>query len=317
MADKAKMGSPEYKAKLSAARKKMWENPEYRAKRHASAVIAQNKPELQAARRERLKREWADGTRNKEKHQERMAAMWANPEYREEQLAVNVARFKEQAVKNWANPERRAKMTEKLQSRVRTPEALAANSKWMKELWADPEYRQAMLARRKDMYSAEWKAKVRTGLDTAFPEGRPIWNAGKTKETDPRLAAMSVRLAGTVPDYNKYRAWYRGPNGDIRMRSKWEVAYAQYLDRQGIAWKYEPKRFEVGSGEWNGITYIPDFYLLKSRTYIELKGRLSAWNKNKLTEFKRRYPRVKWKLLERDALIALGVLDIHGCAILE
>ena len=112
--------------------------------------------------------------------------------------------------------------------------------------------------------------------------------------------------------YKKMRAWYNGPNGEIWMRSKWEVAYAQYLDRHSIAWQYEPRCFRVGRSG-----YLPDFYLVREQEYIELKGRLTAKNERKLAAFRKQYPKIKWQMLRAKELIALGVLDIRGCAILR
>ena len=53
------------------------------------------------------------------------------------------------------------------------------------------------------------------------------------------------------------------------MRSRLEVAFAQELDRRGIAWQYEPER--VGGGR-----YLVDFHLPDLKCWVEVKGRFEA-----------------------------------------
>lgn len=53
------------------------------------------------------------------------------------------------------------------------------------------------------------------------------------------------------------------------MRSRLEVAFAQELDRRGIAWEYEPER--VGGGR-----YLVDFHLPDLKCWVEVKGRFEA-----------------------------------------
>lgn len=53
------------------------------------------------------------------------------------------------------------------------------------------------------------------------------------------------------------------------MRSRLEVAFAQELDRRGIAWQYEPER--IGGGR-----YLVDFYLPDLKCWVEVKGRFEA-----------------------------------------
>lgn len=52
------------------------------------------------------------------------------------------------------------------------------------------------------------------------------------------------------------------------MKSKWEVAYAQDLDRQELTWDYEPHQLLLSDGR----VYIPDFWVHEWHTYVEVKG---------------------------------------------
>jgi predicted nuclease of restriction endonuclease-like RecB superfamily len=50
------------------------------------------------------------------------------------------------------------------------------------------------------------------------------------------------------------------------MRSSYELAYANYLDKEGVDWEYEPQYILS-----NGMGYAPDFRL-GDGTIIEIKG---------------------------------------------
>lgn len=52
-----------------------------------------------------------------------------------------------------------------------------------------------------------------------------------------------------------------------RFRSRLEARWAVFFDHLGIAWEYEPQGFVV-----NGRPYLPDFRLVVSRTWVEVKG---------------------------------------------
>lgn len=84
---------------------------------------------------------------------------------------------------------------------------------------------------------------------------------------------------------------------NIWLRSSYEVIYAKQLDKQGIKWLYEFRRFNLGD-----TTYIPDFYLPDSDTYVEVKGwwRPTAILKFKL--FQKLYPKIKIRVITKKDL---------------
>lgn len=88
----------------------------------------------------------------------------------------------------------------------------------------------------------------------------------------------------------------------ILFRSSWEVAYAKYLDKQGIEWQYESKTFDLGE-----TTYTPDFYLPKSDTYVEIKGWWRDDAKKKFKLFKNKSGE-KIKLITEKDLKCLNLL---------
>ena len=57
----------------------------------------------------------------------------------------------------------------------------------------------------------------------------------------------------------------------IKMRSRLEASYAQWLDSMGIfGWEYEPQCFADGTGQ-----YLPDFRVRKG-LYVEIKPNITA-----------------------------------------
>ena len=105
-------------------------------------------------------------------------------------------------------------------------------------------------------------------------------------------------LFGKVAPFIK-RIKYKG----IKMRSSWEVAYAKYLDKQGIKWQYEPKAFDLGN-----TTYTPDFYLPESDTYVEIKGRWFKDAKKKFNLFRKKYYSMNIILLMKQELLKLKII---------
>lgn len=134
-----------------------------------------------------------------------------------------------------------------------------------------------------------------------------IKKSGKLKKNNngmfgKKRPEMSKRMKGNQFGKFSYGKgnYYKGNY----MRSSWEIAYAKYLDKQGIKWLYESKAFDLGNS-----TYRPDFYLPKKKLWIEIKGWWRDDAKKKFRKFKKKYPKIKIKILKRKQLITLGVLS--------
>lgn len=61
---------------------------------------------------------------------------------------------------------------------------------------------------------------------------------------------------------------YCGHYKGYYLKSTLEYIYARYLDYLNLAWSYELKTFQLS----NGGSYKPDFYLVDSQEYVEIKG---------------------------------------------
>jgi len=118
------------------------------------------------------------------------------------------------------------------------------------------------------------------------------------KITTKRQQGKNNPMYGKIPTHGK-RIKYK----KIKMRSTWEVAYAKWLDKQGIEWQYEPNAFDLGK-----TTYTPDFYLPKTDEWIEIKGYWRDDAKKKFEIFKKKYNSMNIKLLMKKDLEKLGIL---------
>lgn len=72
---------------------------------------------------------------------------------------------------------------------------------------------------------------------------------------------MSYAAQAVAPSPIETR--YKG----YKFRSRLEARWAVFFDSAGIEWQYEPEGFQS-----YGYSYLPDFYLPASRTWVEVKG---------------------------------------------
>jgi len=202
----------------------------------------------------------------------------------------------------WSNPSFYKHMLKVRKEQANREENLIRNSNALKRFWADPKNKARMIRIRRRS-KAYMKSRINS---STFQKGFIPWNKGLTKKTHKSLQEISDKLKGQIPDYNKYRCNYIPLDGKplIRMRSSWEVIFAHWLDKHGIEWLYEPKHFFIGDGRWTGTTYTPDFYILKSKIYVEVKGHFSKEFGRKLVEFHRRYPNRRIIILSGRAKFA-------------
>lgn len=107
--------------------------------------------------------------------------------------------------------------------------------------------------------------------------------------SDEARAKMSAAPKPRGPDNHR---WGKPPPHGKRIehkgyvfRSSYEVRCADALDRKGIRWEYEPRRFDLGD-----CTYLPDFYLPEHGVYWEVKGWLGPDSQRKINRFRQVHP---------------------------
>jgi len=109
---------------------------------------------------------------------------------------------------------------------------------------------------------------------------------------------------GQMPKNSGYGKgfWYNSSlQGQIYLRSTYELAYAKYLDEHKILYLYENYTYPLGD-----TTYTPDFFLPQFEKFVEIKGWMRKEAQNKIDKFRELYP---WKLevLFKEDLIKLGI----------
>ncbi len=101
----------------------------------------------------------------------------------------------------------------------------------------------------------------------------------------------------------------QGPK--IWMRSSWEIKYAIFLTIREIDWIYEYKSFPV-TYNYNGYsytgTYTPDFYLVNTNEYIEVKGYWRGDAYSKYKAFRNQYPNFKIQVFDKVKMKKFGIL---------
>lgn len=68
----------------------------------------------------------------------------------------------------------------------------------------------------------------------------------------------------------------------LKFRSRLEARWAIAFDAMNLEYEYEPEGYELENGE----KYLPDFYLTKLDTYVEVKGKRPGYE-NEITRLKK------------------------------
>lgn len=129
----------------------------------------------------------------------------------------------------------------------------------------------------------------------------PLWTADRVCHSCNMLDRWSTGGMNNMK-YSKRSFSYVKQHKTINFKSSWELKYAQYLDKQGIEWCYEPI-FSLS----NGTNYLPDFKL-GDGVIVEIKGYFRPDAIVKWDLFCKEYPTLHKKLLTKVDLEALDIL---------
>lgn len=142
--------------------------------------------------------------------------------------------------------------------------------------------------RKRGPQSEEHKQKIKNSIErnggrSQHLVGRKGWHftdAGKASiGAGVRRSWVRRQLEGGTPNYSKSAGYYT--NGVWMRCLNSEGVFARELDKAGIQWVYEPKRFKLS---WT--SYCPDFYLPEFDVYVEVKGWLDSVSKRKIDSFR-------------------------------
>lgn len=121
------------------------------------------------------------------------------------------------------------------------------------------------------------------------------------QEQSDRNSGLNNPMYGKPPPHSK-GSWYESSlQGQVHLRSTYELAYVKCLDSIDELWMYEIETFEL----LDEMTYTPDFFLPRLEKFIEVKGWMSPNSKLKISKFQEEYPFDLEVLIKQD-LINLG-----------
>lgn len=130
----------------------------------------------------------------------------------------------------------------------------------------------------------------------------------RKKEMNERYAKGWESKAGRCKKYT----YLRKDNIEIKVDGTWELLTAFYLDIKGLNWDRNKKRFlyfnEIKQKE---SFYTPDFYLIDSDSYIEVKGYFDKLSECKLKQFTNKieiFKKEKIKEFETETGISIKFL---------
>lgn len=180
--------------------------------------------------------------------------------------------------------------------------------------------------------------KILNNFKVYNTKSHSAWNKGLTKETDERVRRngeavkasflnenrkvlygddnpsrrkeVREKISNTCLEKSKNGEWHTSLAKNLHFNYKgidlhgsWEVAYAEYLDLNNISWIRCKDRFEY-TFEGAVHYYTPDFYLVESDTYVEIKGYKTKKDEAKWKQF----PVTKTlKVLKKKDLQNLGI----------
>lgn len=157
--------------------------------------------------------------------------------------------------------------------------------------------------------TAETDARVRRNGESLhkYYEANP--NLKRKPLTEEHRAKISATINNKVTNGTWHASLARNMHYTYRgidLHGMWEVRFAEWLDTNNIEWRRPSENFPY---TFDGVLhqYTPDFYLIDSKTYIEIKGYKTNKDQAKWDQF----PADKiLKVLMAEDLLKLG-LDIN------
>ncbi len=151
-------------------------------------------------------------------------------------------------------------------------------------------------------------ADTRKLIAEAYQEGATIRSICDDFAVSDSIVVSCMKEFG-VGGRSGWTGYRTAPWTDVRgrtfvFRSSWERLYAEWMDRSGIRWDFEPTAFRLQVCK----RYTPDF--LVNGRYVEVKGWLNDRTIARLLEFRALYPAdfAKLDIIGPREMVALGLL---------
>jgi hypothetical protein len=140
------------------------------------------------------------------------------------------------------------------------------------------------------------------------PETRKKLSQNNKARSREFLKQMGLKVSKTVQEKVRNNEWHTSLAKRMHYTYKgcdlhgtWELAYAKWLDEHNIKWKRNKDQFDYF---YNGAyhKYTPDFYLIESNEYIEIKGYETDKDHSKWEQFPKDKKLIIYRLKDLKAL---------------
>lgn len=113
----------------------------------------------------------------------------------------------------------------------------------------------------------------RKSFDSGMIQG-PFTGRKHSDETKQLMSSKSSETNNGFVKTKYYEIYCLYLDAYVKVQGSYELAYAQYLNDNSILWKRggKPLKYKLTDDGYYH-TYFPDFYLIDSDEYIEIKGR--------------------------------------------
>jgi hypothetical protein len=89
----------------------------------------------------------------------------------------------------------------------------------------------------------------------------------------------------------------------IKFMGMWELQYAKWLDQNNVKWRRPKEKFTYEFEEKQRF-YTPDFYLIETQEYVEIKGYETEKDRAKWSAFP-----LKLKIIKGKELFKLEIIS--------
>lgn len=132
----------------------------------------------------------------------------------------------------------------------------------------------------------------------------------RPKKLEPLETAPIVLHGATTGRGSAWRHTKTGYRSDlgIVLRSGWEANCARIFTSYGIKFEFESElfKFPIVRGT---KSYLPDFYLPKTKEYVEVKGYFDDKSRIKIKRFRKYYPDKQLLLIIGDSKNSRSIAD--------
>jgi hypothetical protein len=176
---------------------------------------------------------------------------------------------------------------------------------WARKVSETHKERGTLVGDKNPMKNAESRAKTSVGRKKYYENAE---NRLKTSDSV-KKAWSDGRFEGVQVGRCKWYTHVKPSGESVRLQGKWEVVFAQYLDKSGILYEAHPKRkLKYTDSVGSSHTYFPDFYLPIQDAFVDVKGAMFYdLGLEKMRAVQECNPETPIVILTREGFSSLGI----------